>query len=222
MFNGVFPNCCQDLFATDNLWQCLTTCKFWENFEQFYLFYPFHFLFPVKTSANTKCHIFFRPCLYLHTWQEIKDSEQREHPSFNSLHYFGASGKLRCCEKPPVIRQSCLCTVAPSHSSVCYTVESSFFQHDNGWYPAWWQLIVLLLFENLICATCSASVFRCINVREESRWFGWSASWSQCLFANRFPLCSYADPLSHSLRGRWIVPLACELQFESNNAKPEP
>lgn len=30
---------------------------------------------------------------------------------------------------------------------------------------------------------------------------------SQCLFANRLPLCSYADPLCGSLRGRWIVPL---------------
>ena len=30
---------------------------------------------------------------------------------------------------------------------------------------------------------------------------------SQCLFANRLPLCSSADPLCGSLRGRWIVPL---------------
>ena len=54
--------------------------------------------------------------------------------------------------------------------------------------------------------------------------FGWSAAevGSQCLFANRLPLCSYADPLCVSLRGRWIVPLACELQFESNHLKPEP
>lgn len=53
--------------------------------------------------------------------------------------------------------------------------------------------------------------------------FGWSATEvrSQCLFANSLPLCSYADPLCGSLRGRWIVPLACELQFESNNVKPE-
>lgn len=52
---------------------------------------------------------------------------------------------------------------------------------------------------------------------------GWSAARarSPCLFANRFLLCSYADPLCGSLRGRWIVPLACELQFESNSAKPE-
>lgn len=53
--------------------------------------------------------------------------------------------------------------------------------------------------------------------------FGWSAAGvrSQCLFANRLPLCSYADPLCGSLRGRWIVPRACGLQFESNNVKPE-
>lgn len=134
---------------------------------KFYLFCPFHFLLPVKTSANIKCYIFFGPCLYLHTWQEIKDSEQREHPSFNSLHYSGASGKLRCCGKPPVIRQSCLCTVAPSHSTVCFAVKRSFvFQHDNGWYPVWWRLIVLLRFQKLIWATGSVSVFRCINVRE--------------------------------------------------------
>lgn len=133
---------------------------------KFYLFCPFHFLLPVKTSANIKCYIFFGPCLYLHTWQEIKDSEQREHPSFNSLHYSGASGKLRCCGKPPVIRQSCLCTVAPSHSTVCFAVKRSFvFQHDNGWYPVWWRLIVLLRFQKLIRATGSVSVFRCINVR---------------------------------------------------------
>lgn len=146
--------------------------KFLENLEQVCLF--FLFLLPVKTSANIKWYIFFRPCLYLHTWQEIKDSEQREHPSFNSLHYSGASGKLRCCEKPPVIRQSCLCTVAPSHSSVCFTVKSSFvFQHDNGWYPAWWQLIVSLQFEKLIWATGSMAVSRCVNVQEESRrWAG--------------------------------------------------
>lgn len=148
---------------------CIRECKFLENLEQVYLFWPFHFLLPVKTSANIKCYIFFRPCLYLHTWQEIKDSEQREHPSFNSLHYSGASGKLRCCEKPPVIRQSCLCTVAPSHSSICSTVKSSFvFQHDNGWYPVWWQLIVTLRFQKPIWATGSVSVSRCINVREES------------------------------------------------------
>lgn len=48
-------------------------------------------------------------------------------------------------------------------------------------------------------------------------WLELGRAGSQCLLANRLPLCSYADPLCGSLRGRWIVPWACGLQFERNN-----
>lgn len=86
------------------------------------------FLYSIKTSWSHADNLFFflpppppqassvtcSPSLYLHTWQVIKDMEPSRCPRPLSS---GASGKLRCYKRPPVIRQSCLCAAAPRRSS---------------------------------------------------------------------------------------------------------
>lgn len=121
--------------------------------------------------------------LYLHIWQVIKDSEWSKaspHPNlpFANLHRSEASGKLRCCEQPPVIRQSCLCTTAP-----CRPLHSPLLWHTNLPFSViivdirhgviWWQLIVFLQLQKPILATGGFSLFRCLNIWVVGVEWGW-------------------------------------------------
>lgn len=117
------------------------------------------------------------------------------------------------------MRQSCLRTAVTSFPAIPLHEKHQF---------VFSTLIITDIQYGVICITLIVSYrrsfdhvnpFRCRGAWKASRCLGGQRPGcrSQCLFANRLPLCSYADPLCGSVRGRWIVPWACGLRSESKD-----